>query len=444
VSNLGKIRTKKLRSGAIRFFLDFRTEAGQRLYSDRDSVPFEDQRHAAAVLDLIRAKVSENRSLLEVLSEYLPPSAKPNQIQDKLVGWIEWKRHETKAGDMSPTTLREYERYARDDGHFSFGGGRSIHEVTKAALYDWSMWLADRNLAPKTRKNVMGAFHSFLGHLLDREEIARIPRFPWPKVPEHSPQILPPAVVDAVLAEIPEERRGPFYAMADMGLRPGEARALDVAHFDFSEGWLTVSKAVKGPRLDSPIRETKTGTIRRVPVSARLSDWIKLHVDKQGRLRQTPLFMNPATQTRWTHSAFRRTWVAACQGAGVEGVSLYEGTKHSFATDAIRRGVPERSLQRMLGHRDVASTRRYAVLGDDALVYVLRPEKGAPKTDSLSPACPPGENGNQNFNRSNLLVVEAAGIEPASDSPPENASRCGKWKGWSPVVGRAGANSSKV
>jgi hypothetical protein len=28
----------------------------------------------------------------------------------------------------------------------------------------------------------------------------------------------------------------------------------------------------------------------------------------------------------------------------------------------------------MLGHRDVGSTRRYAVLGDKALVYVLRPD----------------------------------------------------------------------
>jgi hypothetical protein len=33
--------------------------------------------------------------------------------------------------------------------------------------------------------------------------------------------------------------------------------------------------------------------------------------------------------------------------AEVPHISLDEGTKHSFATDAIRRGVPERVLQRM-------------------------------------------------------------------------------------------------
>jgi integrase len=422
VSNLGTIRTKRVRSGGIRFYLDFRTEAGVRVYSDRDSVPFADEQHAQAVLNLIRMKVAEERPLVEVLSEYLPPTAKPNQVQDRLVRWIEWKRHEVEAGDLSPTTLREYERYARQDGHFSFWVGRSVHDVTKAALYDWSMWLADRNLSGKTRKNVMGAFHSFLGHLLDREEIRRIPRFPWPKVPEHSPQILPPDAVDAVLREIPEERRGPFFAMADMGLRPGEVRALDVAHFDFGDGWLTVSKAVKGARLDSPIRETKTGAVRRVPASDRLIRWIGHHVDPRGRLTQTPLFINPATGTRYTHSAFRRTWERACVRAGVPRVSLYEGTKHSFATDAVRRGVPERVVQRMLGHRDVTSTRRYAKLADEALVYALRDRRVPQEGEDLSPACPPGESGDENINENNMLMVEAAGIEPddGERNPPED------------------------
>ena len=48
-------------------------------------------------------------------------------------------------------------------------------------------------------------------------------------------------------------------------------------------------------------------------------------------------------------------------------------------------GVPERVLQRMLGHRDAASTRRYAMLGDDALVYALRPKEASPGGGGLSP-----------------------------------------------------------
>ena len=63
----------------------------------------------------------------------------------------------------------------------------------------------------------------------------------------------------------------------------------------------------------------------------------------------------------------------ALKRAELPPISLYEGTKHSFATDAIRRGVPERHLQRFLGHASLVSTRRYARLADNAMLEVLRP-----------------------------------------------------------------------
>jgi hypothetical protein len=63
--------------------------------------------------------------------------------------------------------------------------------------------------------------------------------------------------------------------------------------------------------------------------------------------------------------------------AGLPHISLYEGTKHSFATDAIRRGVSERLLQRFLGHASVESTRRYARLADNAMLEVLRAPSGS-------------------------------------------------------------------
>jgi integrase len=51
--------------------------------------------------------------------------------------------------------------------------------------------------------------------------------------------------------------------------------------------------------------------------------------------------------------------IEAYEQIGVK-VSLYAGTKHTFATDAAARGVAERALQTFLGHADVRSTRRYA------------------------------------------------------------------------------------
>jgi site-specific recombinase XerD len=67
-------------------------------------------------------------------------------------------------------------------------------------------------------------------------------------------------------------------------------------------------------------------------------------------------------------------WQRACAAVGVR-AKLYEGTKHSRATDLLLQGVPERVLQALLGHRDARSTRRYARLADSALVDVIRRPK---------------------------------------------------------------------
>ena len=142
--------------------------------------------------------------------------------------------------------------------------------------------------------------------------------------------------------------------------------------------------------MASPIRGTKTGKQKRLPVGEELADWIAQHVDPAGRLTQSFLFANPRTGDPWTHRALENAWRKAIAFAGVPYVPLYEGTKHTFATDAIRRGVPERLLQRFLGHADLHSTRRYARLADNALVAVLRPDVGRSR-----PSHRPGTNQGQ-------------------------------------------------
>ena len=140
-----------------------------------------------------------------------------------------------------------------------------------------------------------------------------------------------------------------------------------------------------------------------------LQDWISRHVPGTRRLEDGPLFQNPRSGQRYAPSSLRRIWVRACRVVGIEGVSLYEGTKHSMATDAIRRGVSEPGPPNtFLGHADVRSTRRYARLSDGALVSVLRPGF----VGDLSVDSEPQENPEDNQED----MVEAAGFEPAASS----------------------------
>ncbi len=63
----------------------------------------------------------------------------------------------------------------------------------------------------------------------------------------------------------------------------------------------------------------------------------------------------------------RRTWATACKAIGVDGVSLYEGTKHSTATHLKALGADDRLLAQLMGHRDTRSVEKYAKLDSSAI-----------------------------------------------------------------------------
>jgi len=341
------------------------------LYEDGERIPL-DENLANRLLEAIRSRASDV-GLDAALAHYLPAESEQNRVLVRLGAWLDAKRREKAAGDRSPTYVRELERYARPGGEFSWWAGQSVHGITFGQLEDWSYWLADRGLGAKSRRNVLGAFRAFLGWLHQRGEIREMPRrFPWPKVSERAPRVLSAEAQAAVLGRVAEDERGVFYALALMGLRPGEARALEAR--DYRDGWLLVDKAAKGAAASAPVRGTKSGRAKRLPVPRVLREWIESRSSPGERLSDRPLFANPRTGRAWSHWALRDRWVAAARAAGLEGVGLYEGTKHSFATDAAARGVPERSLQAFLGHRDVRSTRRYAQMADGALLDVLPAE----------------------------------------------------------------------
>lgn len=177
VGKLGRIRSRR---GGREFFLDFRPYG--RVWSNR-GIRITDEATARRLLEQIRGQVAEDRPLEEVLADYLPAQAKPNLVPVWVEKWLDLKRREAAAGDRSPTYLRELERYARAGGHFSWWRHRSIHEIEYGTLEDWSHWLADRGLSPKTRHNVIAAFRSFVGWLKRRRQSASYPSSPGRRSP---------------------------------------------------------------------------------------------------------------------------------------------------------------------------------------------------------------------------------------------------------------------
>ncbi len=249
-------------------------------------------------------------------------------------------RRRAEQGSRQPRTLREYERWPgpadSKHAHFQYWYGRSISEIDRAGLEEWSFWLSDRGLSPKTVRNVMGGVSSFMGWVADSvlADLA-VPRFPLPEVDEHQPTILSDEMQSKVLAQISWHKRGLFYCLAYALVRPSEARVLRVR--DYANDEIRVARAAKDRLTGGLVRGLKSRNVKTVPVvDFALHDWLAEHVTPERRLSSPdgPLFPNPdaAGEGWWSETSMRRTWATACERAGVPGVSLYEGTKHSKAT----------------------------------------------------------------------------------------------------------------
>ncbi len=417
VEQLGIIRFDGARK---RWFIDFRPYG--RLMSIKGTRIASEQQ-AGFILRQIRAKVAGGRELSSVVAEYSGRSSNPNQVQSWLEKWMRHLEDETAAGQLSPRTLETIMARAAD---FAWWNGHSLHDIGPRSLVEWrDFMLRDREPAPlgrKTVKNTIGDFRTFLRWLQrDQRVLTEVPDFPSVSVPERLPTVVSASEQRAILAAIPEPRRGAFLAMC-VGVRPSSARALTVRDFgldDSGVGWLSIDKAIKGRAASAPVGGTKSGKGYRVPVLGELREWIDRRlasISKEAFLAGATLFPNPSSRNkskRWHDSALRKEWHRARLKAGVTlPVGMYEGTKHTSGTNLSRDGVDLRTIQKLFGHADIRSTMLYVALGDAALVDAVGRLQPRPLVAGLSPAA----NAVKNPEQHQPVMVGRTGLEPVTSA----------------------------
>jgi len=406
VGKIGRIIRESLPGGRSRIRIDFGRRQGKRIRLDSvpspldgRPIPLADEATAARVLESVRAAMADGKTLEQALWPFRAKPSAQDLVQARLQRWIGHLEDLVELGQRSPTYLREIRRYARADGHFSWWAGRPIHGITYGDVEDWQLWLARRDIAAKTQKNVSDAFRAFLRWLKRRGEVAEVPDFPTVQVPEYAPATVDLGTQWRVIEAIPWDRRGAFLVAATEALRIGEIRALNLD--DFRDGRLRVSKAIQGPRLDAPTRHTKTRASEwRELWNPELLRWIAWRLQQatpERRLRgEVALFWNPTARNpakRWTPDPMECEWRRACDAVGVK-IALQEGTRHTMLT-ALGSTLPDRMLQAFSRHRDWRSLSRYAKPRPtaDAITRALRgpwldPDRDtAEETDATTERC---------------------------------------------------------
>jgi len=140
-----------------------------------------------------------------------------------------------------------------------------MSEISPALVRRWAVDLKAQGLAPKTRRHILGALRTLCTwYEVEEEGSFRAPSFaPALRTIERTsrakPLVYTLAEQTQVFAELPEEDRGVFLALARFALRPGEARAVLAEDRDPKRREITVWRAMdgKGSRIE-PRDSTKT------------------------------------------------------------------------------------------------------------------------------------------------------------------------------------------
>jgi len=175
-------------------------------------------------------------------------------------------------------------------------------------------------------------------------------------VPEYkAPERTPPAgAAVKKMLDCAERLQGPtdaaIFALASMGLRPGEVMGLDRPAVDLDAGYadILIARETRARPDEKPVKSEKAR--RRVPLTRRTVALIRAHLAAEKVRRTTgPLFCTQdGKPLRWYN--VYRAWPKIRDAAELgEGVRPYD-LRHAFVTELLAEGVPLHEVSWLAGH----------------------------------------------------------------------------------------------
>jgi integrase len=249
-----------------------------------------------------------------------------------------------------------------------FFGEKALDAISPEDVSDLAVLLEGHGLKPKSVRNYIGILSALFNY-------ARGPQRRWatenpcdgvelPGVPEADEiRYLDEAEWEAVLRHVVpgayERFDRAFYLTAIMaGLRHGELIALRWRDVDWIAGRVRVRQNYVLGAYDTP--KSRRGS-RSVPMADRLAG----ELDRLYQANQEPgpdalVFPDPITGGPLDKAATLRRYRRVLNAAVLDTTHNLHGLRHTFGTRMAAAGVPMRTLQEWMGHRDISTTERYA------------------------------------------------------------------------------------
>jgi integrase len=249
-----------------------------------------------------------------------------------------------------------------------FFAGKSLDAIRHEDVADFVANLERKGLAPKTIRNYANTLSALFNYAMG-------PQRRWasanpcvgvelPGVPDTDEiRFLDEAEWEAVLRHV---QPGPYeqidralYLTALMaGLRHGELCALRWRDVDWVAGRVRVRQNWVLDEFDTP--KSRRGA-RSVPMADRLAGELdRLHKAAGDPSDDALVFPDPMTGAPLDKGTTLYRYRKALKAAALDPAHNLHGLRHTFGTRMAAAGVPMRTLQEWMGHRDIKTTQRYA------------------------------------------------------------------------------------
>lgn len=288
-----------------------------------------------------------------------------DELSDLINQFLEYLEIEK---NCSKLTIRDYRHYL-DVFNLWFSTtahGKTLETLDLATVRRYRVFLANRTdakgqtLKRVTQNYYVIALRSFLRFLIKNDHKTLEPsKIDLPKTESRSLKFLAKDQVDRLVTSIDTSKeegirdRTIIELLFSTGLRVSELTKLDHEQINLERREFGVIG--------------KGGRLRLVFISDRAADWIKRYTEKREDVFK-PLFIrysgrimeeNGGEKMRLTPRSIERIVKKYVRIARIPVDATVHTLRHSFATDLLTNGADLRSVQEMLGHKNIATTQIY-------------------------------------------------------------------------------------
>jgi site-specific recombinase XerD len=288
-------------------------------------------------------------------------------ITDHILPFLEYCEIEK---GLSNNTQRNYQQYLRLFTHWLRATDQpnlKPHELTPEHIWDYRLYLARKYKSPrgkqlnkKSQNYYLIALRALLAYLADRD----IETLPSSKIKlakqkaDATIAFLEVRDIEAML-QVPDPKtptglrdRTIMELLFSSGMRISELTALNVDQF-------TMLKDNSKDRTYELCVVGKGKRIRTIFISPRAAEWLRQYLQSRRDVEQ-PLFVNYRSKVpdnkRLTPRSIQTMSSRCAILAGISKKVTPHTLRHTYATDLLGHGADLRSVQELLGHKNVATT----------------------------------------------------------------------------------------